>query len=140
MATCWTELVVEIWRIRGLSLKLKKKSFLCVDIIFFRLKKENSPKKTLGEIKIQVGYIIQIKRVFYILTNCGVFFTQKMAENFSFYSVNSTKKLLFIWKNSLNFPYEKIEKRKEKTLVGSLTSNTRRENIFSKKNTRKQRK
>jgi len=78
-----------------------------------------------------VGYIIQIKRVFYILTNCGVFLTQKMAENFSFYSVNSTKKILFIRKNSPNFPYENI-KRKKKTLVGSLTSNTKGENIISK--------
>jgi hypothetical protein len=87
-----------------------------------------------------VGYIIQIKKVFYILTNCGVFLTPKMGENFSFYSVNSTKKLLFIWKkNSPNFPYERFGKKKKKTLVGSLTSNTKGENIISKKKkTRKQ--
>jgi len=53
--------------------------------------------------------------VFYILTNCGVFLTPKMGENFSFYSVNSTKKLLFIWKkNSPNFPYERFGKKKKK--------------------------
>jgi hypothetical protein len=37
-----------------------------------------------------------------------------MGENSSFYSVNWTKKLLFIWKNSPNFPYEKIEREKKK--------------------------